>query len=397
MKKDLIFYFSVSLLSKLISGISLLILARYFSKLEFGLLRTTLSLVGLIFIFVNYGLSDLFLYRFSKNKNKKLFSIFFSGFSLNYLISIAFLLISGFFIEIKLFILTMIFFIKSFFDWIFDISFKYFQSLNKFNKLSIALLLQSLPVLLSTLFVILTKANVFAYSIVFLFFTIIIVFIFILFFRLNYLFNINFNIYKNLKFFKSSHVFFISTFMSYIYMQSDILMLSFLKGYKEVARYSVITTIIMSIYLFPTILYNYYLPKLTETFKNISIYKKFLKTYLITNFIIVFTIFTVFILFAKEILVFLYTEKYIDSLNIFKALLFVFFFHGIVFVFASILTSTGNQRLRSKVQVLAAFTNIALNLIFIPLYGAEGAAFTTAITEVIIFSLYLYFSKRVLS
>jgi len=169
LKKDLIFYFSVSLLSKLISGISLLILARYFSKLEFGLLRTTLSLVGLIFIFVNYGLSDLFLYRFSKNKNKKLFSIFFSGFSLNYLISIAFLLISGFFIEIKLFILTMIFFIKSFFDWIFDISFKYFQSLNKFNKLSIALLLQSLPVLLSTLFVILTKANVFAYSIVFLF------------------------------------------------------------------------------------------------------------------------------------------------------------------------------------------------------------------------------------
>jgi O-antigen/teichoic acid export membrane protein len=167
-----------------------------------------------------------------------------------------------------------------------------------------------------------------------------------------------------------------------------------MKGSVEVSRYAVATTLIFYAYLLPTVLYNYFLPKLATVFKKkrkVSyLHRQFMALTILLTLPFVVFLFT----FSKEILGFIYTCKYVDSQYILKILAVVFFFHSLCFVFGAVITASGNQSLRSKIQILAATANILLNIIFIPLYGAEGAAFTTAMTEVIIFYLYWYFSRK---
>ena len=47
-----------------------------------------------------------------------------------------------------------------------------------------------------------------------------------------------------------------------------------------------------------------------------------------------------------------------------------------------------------KYMGIVAILNIILNVTFIPIYGAEGAAITTVISNLTLFSLYFFAIKR---
>jgi O-antigen/teichoic acid export membrane protein len=186
--------------------------------------------------------------------------------------------------------------------------------------------------------------------------------------------------------------------MAYIYMQSDILMLSFMAGPVEVSRYAVVTVLIFAAYLIPTSIYNYYLPKIAEAYghNRRDTLSKVYNQFKILTMGIMFLISIFLFIFSENILNVIYGIKYLDSSNILRILSVVLFFHSFCFLYGAIITASGNQKLRSKLQILAAFLNIILNIYFIPLYGAEGAAITTAMTEVIIFICYAYFSRNLI-
>jgi len=388
-----------NIFSKCLLGLSGILLARVLTKTDFGFLKTTITFTGLCGIFVNFGLNDFFLFEFSKEKNDKLLRKTLQNYLALYLIFFPLALVFYVFLYSKGVIFFFAFYIKSFFDWVVDIIKRYFQSYNLFNIVSLLTIISTLLISFPAIYIYIVKQSLNLY--IFL----LIISSFLLFLISLYIY---FSISKNLnilslpkldlKILKKSYPFFLSSLMSYIYMQSDILMLSFMKGTMEVSRYAVVSTLIFYAYLFPSLIYNYFLPMLVDFFSRkqkkyiLSTVKKFI--FLIFLFIlpIVLTLF----IFSTDILKILYKYKYIDSSNILKLLSIVFFFHSFCFVFGAILTASGNQILRSKLQFFAAILNIILNILFIPKYGAEGAASATAITEIFIFLFYFYTSIKIL-
>jgi len=56
-------------------------------------------------------------------------------------------------------------------------------------------------------------------------------------------------------------------------------------------------------------------------------------------------------------------------------------------LWGDVLTGTGNQSYRSRVQVITALLNIAANLVLIPPYGWQGALIATYISELVLLAL----------
>jgi len=394
-KKELFFYLISNFLSKFIIGISGILLARFLTKEEFGLFKTISVFVSFIGIFINFGLNDYLLFEISRKRSLKLPKKIIGSYLIMYILFFPLSIIFYFFLYSKALFLMIIFYFKLIVDWLIDLITKIFQSKNRFGIISILILLNSIFMFLPVLYIYIANGNLKSYVISLLMVSFLSLIIYII--TYGYLENIwnlipAFNIDKNVL--KGSHPFFMSGLMAFIYMQSDILMLSFMTRLVEVSRYSVVTTLIFAAYLLPVVLYNYFLPKLAGSFKEkkefIQTYNQFKKIIILLCLPVAIILFT----FSYEILHLIFTSKYVDSNYILKTLAVVFFFHSICFVFGAVITASGNQKLRSKIQIFAAVTNILLNIIFIPLYGAEGAAFTTALTEVIIFLLYWYFSKE---
>ena len=83
-------YIFSNLVSKFILGLSGILLARFLTKEDFGLLKTITAFVGLIGIFVNFGLSDFLLLEASKNKIAELKRKTVGNYLLLYAISLLF-------------------------------------------------------------------------------------------------------------------------------------------------------------------------------------------------------------------------------------------------------------------------------------------------------------------
>ncbi|MBA2840763.1 O-antigen/teichoic acid export membrane protein [Methanococcus maripaludis] len=290
--------------------------------------------------------------------------------------------------------LVMLVFIKLFLDWFINLISAILQSKNLFNNVSLLQILRSLTLVLPLILL-----YYFDYGLnEFLVYVILLASVVAVLITLKEVVGKNINL-KNVKngfsfnksVIPSSKYFFISSLMVYIYMQSDLLMISIMVDPVEVARYAVVLTLISGAYLIPSSLYTYYLPKMTQSFQNTLEFKKIIFQF---RTLIVFTMFPlslILFLFPKNILNIIYGTNYMDSGYILQILSIVLFFHSICFVNAGMLTASGNQKIRSNIQFLAAILNCILNLYAIPKYGAEGAAITTLITEILI--VYLYFQK----
>lgn len=59
----------------------------------------------------------------------------------------------------------------------------------------------------------------------------------------------------------------------------------------------------------------------------------------------------------------------------------ILLFKSCSYAFSAIIIATEKQAWRVIVQAIASFTNLILNLLFIPIYGIIGAAWVYAITE----------------
>jgi O-antigen/teichoic acid export membrane protein len=392
---DIYIYILSNVFSKVITGVAGILLARFLTKDDFGLLKTIMVFLGLIGLLINFGLNDFLLLEVSRKEcdkiKRKVVGTFFSLYLIYLPVSLGLYLL----IYSKSILILLLFYLKLCCNWFIDTITRIFQAKNRFQSLSVLLIINAFLLFMPVVFLYYFKGNLLLYVIVLLVFTL------LSFLTYIYKYNKIESIKKLLfypvldkKILKASFPFFVSGLMSYVYMQSDLLMLSFMKGTIEVGRYAVVTTLIFSAYLLPTVFYNYFLPKLTKAFrdeKGISVlYKKF-TTFI---FVLVLPISAALFIFSEKVLKLLYAYKYLDSQYILKILSVVLFFHSLCFVYGAMLTASGNQGLRSKIQILAAITNILLNMVFIPAYGAEGAAFTTAMTEVIIFSLYWFFSRK---
>lgn len=196
---------------------------------------------------------------------------------------------------------------------------------------------------------------------------------------------------------KPVFIFFASTAAYNVYTNMDTLMLGFMRSTDEVGIYhislkiqSVLVLVVTSLgaVMMPRLSY-YVVNKMEAEFKTI-IAKSF-------NFVVLFAvpIIAYSILFAKDIILLLSGEAFLRAVLPMQILMPTLLFIGLSGI-------TGNQILvpeeKEKLLLISIMTgagiNVILNVIWIPFWGAVGAAISTIIAEVIVLSIQVWFLRK---
>ncbi len=195
---------------------------------------------------------------------------------------------------------------------------------------------------------------------------------------------------------KQSFPLFIIITLSIIYTKIDTIMLAFLCSNIEVGIYNGALQFYNFLFFIPGILTSFFLPLFSEYYGSNRL-QELLDS--VKYAFKVFTLISIFVaimgfLLSKPVIIFLFSNKYTPSIEIFKILCL-----GIPFAFTNtligvILTSLNEQRSLLLPSLVSYLVNISLNIILIPSFRTDGAAYATVFTQFSYFlTLFLIYSK----
>ena len=111
-------------------------------------------------------------------------------------------------------------------------------------------------------------------------------------------------------------------------------------------------------------------------------------------FIIVFPLAFGLMAIGGPVIIHLYGADYINSVPVLHILLVSLIFSYLSIISGALLNATGHQSTQTGILAVALLINIVLNLAFIPLYGITGAAVAALVSNLVLWSLGIYFVKR---
>jgi O-antigen/teichoic acid export membrane protein len=177
----------------------------------------------------------------------------------------------------------------------------------------------------------------------------------------------------------------------------DKVMLGILKSEVEVGYYNAATPIARYLIFFYTIIVFVFQPiasrlyaqsKIEDLKKNYQVLSKWLIT-------IAFPFIMILLLFPSTVISILYGSKYILASNALQLITIGIMIYLILSLSREVLTIMGKTKQIFYFTIIGSGTNIILNLIFIPYFGINGAAFATMITFILISSLIGYYLYRI--
>jgi len=209
--------------------------------------------------------------------------------------------------------------------------------------------------------------------------------------------------------FKTSLPYWIALFLSVIYFKIDIILLSILEPSKEadisIALYSLPMKIVEVLMIIWGFYLNSILPTMTKLFENKNTKK--LSLLLNISFKILFSasiiIFTLWVLFRKNIIEIVANKSYIDpsliysSSDWFLVVLSVIIFYFISLIYIYIFIVSKNQSKLLKINIIITIFNIVWNIIMIPLYSFIGAWIVTILSQILLMVLSHRESNKIIS
>jgi len=402
-------YFTGTILGLLIAFVSRIIVIRYISPAEFGLLSLSLTIFTMVSIFTSLGLPNGLTrqasYFIGKNEYEKTVAIFKAGLVLA--------IISSLIADVGLFALSNSlskFFKMPDLSWILKILLlalpmvivskiilSIFQVYEKVNIKVIFndLMPNTLRILLVVVVVILSLSFywiVVAYSLAFIISGI----IFLIYFFREVSLETSENIYKYIKILIlfSLPLLFQST-LGMIMNWTDTLMIGYFLTPSDVGLYSGVLPlaklminflVAMNFIYFPLISQLYAKNQINEMGKIYAIITKWLMSASLPIFLVLF-------FFPNAVLRLLYGNAYVPAAYALQVLALGFFTHITFGPNGMTLIATGDVRYLTVASSIASIVNFVLNLILIPLFGINGAAIASALTYVtvnILISLKLY-------
>jgi stage V sporulation protein B len=102
------------------------------------------------------------------------------------------------------------------------------------------------------------------------------------------------------------------------------------------------------------------------------------------------------VIYGKLIITSIYGNKFIESASPFYIIITGIFVFGITKSVNSLFASIGRVDLFAKMPTLSATVNFILNLLLIPLYGINGAAFATLVSLLIYAVFMIYYMKKII-
>lgn len=392
--KNIIILSSGEIISRGINFLSFAYLARVISLSDFGTIGFGTALVNFLLNLVNFGLDRICLKEVSQNREL----------ASNYLINISIIRIV--LSCISFFIYLLILFFNSNFNlplvilgltiFTTGLSLNYFaKAIEYFKVITINQILIS--ILTIVLYFIFVRNNTdFIIAVLILVGVSFISNLLFLHKLKGYIVNIKSKFSLNLikQLILSSYPLFISSLMIAIYYFADTIMLGFIKTEYEVGIYSAANKIFLLLIIPFSIIVSVFLPTIAKNIKLVD--RNFLYYYIFMIFIGVFLGIIVY-LYASEIIVLIFGNSFLSSVLPLKILALNTILVGINMSIGEPLTVWGNQKQYLIAVSIGAFTNIILNLIFIPKFSYNGAAFTTLLSELSVFIIlsYLFYNIRV--
>jgi len=374
------------------------LIARYLGPQRYGVLNYAVSFVGIFTFLSSFGIDSILIRDLVKKEDEREI-ILDNAFILKALggLSIIFIsTISSIFFKNDTYItiLICIYSTSLFFSSPNVIDF-YFQSILKYKYSFLSQTISTILVSILKIFLIYKSFGTGWFILAFVLETIITSFILLIIFRKKgYTLKIKPDIKKIKEILTDSWPFVFVTAFYLIYTKIDQIMIGKILGNEPLGIYSVGVKLAEIWYFVPGIICGVLFPAIIKA-KKISkkLYIERLKKLFLIIFIITFSIAFFEFIFAKYLILILFGKKYLESIIILKIYAWAGIIISTIMVSQQYLTIENKTKIIATSYFIGAISNIILNLIFIPILGIVGAAWSTIISYLTI-PLYSFIKIR---
>lgn len=392
------------LLGRIATGLfSLLLIAVIARKLgvdKFGAYTLALTIAGIFGVASDFGSSYLTIREVARDKAKT-GEYLLNGTIVKILLNILFFLI--FFVFVHYFYNTnfrsaiYLACVASIFGMFAQFYISFFNAYEKMHFTAILSSLQSILVSVVCLVLLLIGIN----RINYLFYGHIVVNVLMVLFSIVLLFKIispqisNFDPGFSWRFLKRSIPFGLFFMGGVIYFQTDTVMLSIMKDQTAVGLYQAPMRLVITFEIIPSLLSTAMYPTICRTYVHSReeagiIMMRALRYMLFLGLPIAMGM----TFLSKEIIPLVFGDKFMPSVLLLQILSWIIPIRFCGHILGTTLSASDNQNVRAWATGLSAFLNIGLNLILIPQYSYNGAAFASVITSGFLVIFYYYSIKK---
>ncbi len=168
-----------------------------------------------------------------------------------------------------------------------------------------------------------------------------------------------------------------------IMMEMDVLMIGLIKGSEQVAVYSIAKSLTskasqVNFSITSGAIQDFAIINNENRNEKYKQYRKIVRM----NALITFGICALLLLFARIAILILYGREYIDAANIIYALIVYYFMLSVSNLHSNFLDFHGRANFRLKCYGVTVIINFVLNIVFIMMYGAMGAAIASGVSMI---------------
>lgn len=366
--------------------------ARYLGPENYGILTFALALTGIFSVLANFGFDPLMVREVAKNQESASKFIV-TGLVLKLVCGAVTVL--GLFLIVSLLeepgtaaTVVNIMSLSVVLLAISNIFSNIYQAFHKMLFLSVTQVICSLSLLLFAVVGISLNLSVMFFALSYLFANLILLVLNILIVS-HKLVNIRCSIdYQYLgKITKDAWPFALSAIFISIYYWIDSIMLSYMKGDQVVGLYGAAYNLMIYSLLVPVVFNTVIFPLMASSTEMRDGLNRLFEHFLRYMIILSVTLGIFIIVFASQIVSFVYGIQYAQSATALQILIFSAMFIYLNSPFGRVLEILNKQRVIMVVTACGAVFNIIANLIVIPIYSFYGASLTTALTELLILIL----------
>jgi O-antigen/teichoic acid export membrane protein len=181
--------------------------------------------------------------------------------------------------------------------------------------------------------------------------------------------------------------------MGAIMLNTDTFMIGWFKSIEDVGYYGAVQRVVQLLYLVPGLIATAFFPSMARLAQEPERLKRVLERGLSLLTMIAVPLSAGGILLARDIVQLLYGGQYLAAVGAFQIMSATFVPAFLSIMFSNALFSLNKERKLLWYVILGVSGNFIFNLLFIPLWGIEGAALSTLLNTAII-TLYLIWQLR---
>lgn len=399
--KDTSILFFTSIVTKLISFIISIIIARFLGETSFGLYSFAIAFTSLFAIFSDFGMKVLLRREVSRNK-KDTNKLFMDSMSSKIILSIISIIIVILFVKYTgqtlekqtvIIIAALATLTLTFTDNIYSI----FQGYERMNYGAILSILRNILRFIITYLLLVSGFGLISVLLIMLIVRIIeLIASLVIYTKKISKIHVDIKINRAKKLFLRAIPFGVAAVFILIYYKIDIIMLSYMTNDKTVGYYSAAYNLIEGLLFIPLAFSTAITPLASKLFVQSKLKMKKLLSESLRIMIVVSIPLAIGIsILAEKIILLFYGDSYTGSIIALRVLIWSIIPTFLHYILGLFIVSTNNEKKGMIYTGICASCNILINLILIPRYGLLGAAFATILTELLLLILSYKLLKKI--